>query len=337
MKLEEIQASITRKFGVSNITELQDTVQLFQKQGFESFRQGQQPFYFRGQKISSWGLEASIYREDSLAHNVLQRRNIGVTEGVTLNNVIEVELLLLSLFYQRCCSAGLEISQLDKNVADYLLDFPEKHYNSSRVEVGDWLGVFSEVKPLMAVAQHNGLPTRLLDWSTDMHIALYFAVCDVRPDQTEPCAVWVTTGQLNHFFKRRQRGSDQLFPTTLEFLEQPRFKNERMLRQKGLHSSIAILDTKQCDLQDMNMETAIARNLKRAVDDKKHQGQTDELGEMSERLERSGLLWKIEIVPSLAQEIIEYLAFLGYSGSTLFPDMMGAVKSVEETLLFKTY
>ncbi len=43
----------------------------------------------------------------------------------------------------------------------------------------------------MAVAQHHGLPTRLLDWAENPLAALYFAVSDESADEHEDSAVWM--------------------------------------------------------------------------------------------------------------------------------------------------
>jgi hypothetical protein len=50
----------------------------------------------------------------------------------------------------------------------------------------------------LALLQHHGAPTRLLDWTTSPFVALYFALEGVEKDQTEPSAVWAIERQWLH-------------------------------------------------------------------------------------------------------------------------------------------
>jgi hypothetical protein len=48
------------------------------------------------------------------------------------------------------------------------------------------------------LAQHHGVPTRLLDWSEGSHIALYFALASRRDNDTSDACVWaLNPGELN--------------------------------------------------------------------------------------------------------------------------------------------
>lgn len=52
---------------------------------------------------------------------------------------------------------------------------------------------------LLALAQHNGVPTRLLDWSRSRHVAAYFAAVDALKNNWPSLDIWALHG---HFVDR---------------------------------------------------------------------------------------------------------------------------------------
>ncbi|MDD5228675.1 MAG: FRG domain-containing protein [Methylococcales bacterium] len=85
-------------------------------------------------------------------------------------------------------TAGVFRNQFSKDNEIVIFNEFQRHLPAyENVDIGNLWNV-------MALAQHHGLPTRLLDWTTNPLVALYFS-CEAESD--EDSAVWVVWGFEN--------------------------------------------------------------------------------------------------------------------------------------------
>ncbi len=137
----------------------------------DSYHDVREPFpgelipWFRGNRLSKYNLEPALLRENNTLG--MERYLAGMeNNGNDKTNVLSVIKSIEGYMMRRFITAGLP------------------HTNVKHQETMQW----------MMLMQHNGLPTRLLDWTKSSLVALHFAVTkkmDDEENKSKHCSVWM--------------------------------------------------------------------------------------------------------------------------------------------------
>lgn len=191
---------------------------------------------FRGESSAKFSLIPSALRPEKQN----EFRRLAEAAGLIVENGgrplnedehIDCELQLIKFFYKTANQKGLPLPPLPYKWHERL----QNHWlMTNDDQLKEWIPV--ELAETVALMQHYGFPTRMLDWSTNILTALYFAahgaaqrLKDKEADNTDYMVIWILEKPIDTGIKLSPKDT---FP--IRFVTPSYAGNPNLSAQKGV-------------------------------------------------------------------------------------------------------
>lgn len=252
------------------------------------------PTYFRGHGNSQWELLPSAFRATSWNPFA----NVDPDLGIDPYWIGDWERNIITMFCSELDRAGMQIP------GGIYFNRPETYS-----EVGEtWPE--PALEPVLALAQHLGVPTRFLDWTSSRKVAAYFAAVEALKLKSEFLDIWALDSGLVDLL------GEELSHLKCRIVRTNRFGNDNLHAQSGIFTVCwgAIADgSRFIPLDEAFLESNVSAVL-----------------EQLPSLQGRSPLARFQLPTSEARTLLEELALDGIDGLNLFPGYVGVMRALHE-------
>jgi hypothetical protein len=295
---------------------------------------------FRGQSDARWPLQPSALRRD--AWLTLPHLSSVSPQNGDLLDQISTELGAVAAFAREADRQGLQVPGYDSLVT---VD-DDRLYERLKSLLQDGLGKPLEFPPvewesMFGMAQHYGIPTRLLDWSESAFVAVYFAALEAARQlyfNSRLGQRWLSVWGLNVDLLSPLEPSDRW--GKLRVVRAPWATNPNLRAQRGLFTlhRCAYKLGKGARMSTWERITASSDADLRIIPIPRPRSLDDVVeglwevapGYLRETYLDKPVMRSLCLRWSQAPALLEMLCRMGFSSSTLFPGYEGATRSLKE-------